>query len=126
MSPVDNPNNNALAELSSTLSDAVERAASYIVAIHARRRIPSSGVVWRDGVIVSASHTVRRDDPVRVSLPDGSTTEATVAGRDAATDLVVLRAPDLSLAAAPPAEPRASSVGSLVLAVGRPGRNVSA
>src|SRR5215510_11650846 len=64
MSSVDKPNINALAELSSMLSDAVERAASYIVAIHARRRIPSSGVVWRDGIIVSASHTVRRDGTV--------------------------------------------------------------
>src|SRR5215475_6405598 len=126
MSSVDKPNINALAELSSMLSDAVKRAASYIVAIHARRRIPSSGVVWRDGIIVSASHTVRRDGTVRITLPDGNNAEASVVGRDAVTDLVVLRAPDLSLAAAPRAESRASAVGSLVLAVGRPGRNVSA
>jgi len=126
MSSLDNSNINALAELSSMLSDAVDRAASYIVAIHARRRIPSSGVVWRDGVIVSASHTVRRDGTVRIALPDGTNAEANVIGRDAVTDLVVLRAPDLSLAAAPRAESRAGAVGSLVLAVGRPGRNVSA
>ena len=126
MSSLDNSNPNALVELSSQLSDAAERAASYIVAIHARRRIPSSGIVWRDGVIVSASHTVRRDGTVRVALPDGDNAEATVVGRDAATDLVVLRAPELSVAAAPRAEPRAGTVGSLVLAVGRPGRNVSA
>lgn len=126
MSSADKPNINALAELSSMLSDAVDRAASYIVSIHARRRIPSSGVVWRDGIIVSASHTVRRDGTVRITLPDGNQAEATVAGRDAVTDLVVLRAPDLSLSAAPRAESRASAVGSLVLAVGRPGRNVSA
>lgn len=126
MSSLDNSNPNALVELSSQLSDAAERAASYIVAIHARRRIPSSGIVWRDGVIVSASHTVRRDGTVRVALPDGDDAEATVVGRDAATDLVVLRAPELSVAAAPRAESRAGAVGSLVLAVGRPGRNVSA
>jgi S1-C subfamily serine protease len=126
MSSVHNSNTNALAELSSMLSDAVERASSYIVAIHARRRIPSSGIVWRDGVIVSGSHTVRRDGTMRVALPDGKHTEATVAGRDALTDLVVLRAPELSLGPAPRAEPRAGTVGSLVLAVGRPGPNVSA
>src|SRR5262245_37864117 len=126
MSSVDKPNINALAELSSMLSDAVERAAAYVVAIHARRRIPSSGIIWRDGVIVSASHTVRRDGTVRITLPDGNNAEATVAGRDAVTDLVVLRAPGLSLAAAPRAESRASAVGSLALAVGRPGRNISA
>jgi S1-C subfamily serine protease len=126
MAKVDKSSSNALAELSSKLSDAVEAAASYTVAIHARRRIPSSGVVWRDGIIVSASHTVRRDGAVRVSLPDGTDAEATVIGRDPATDLVVLRASELSLAAAPRADARASAVGSLVMAVGRPGRTVSA
>ena len=126
MSERGNTNVNALAELSTKLSGAVERAASYTVAIHARRRIPSSGVVWRDGVIVSASHTVRRDGTVQVALPDGNRTEATIAGRDPTTDLVLLHAPDLPLAAAPRAEPRERAVGSIVLAVGRPGRNVSA
>jgi len=126
MAKVDKSSSNALAELSSKLSDAVEAAASYTVAIHARRRIPSSGVVWRDGIIVSASHTVRRDGAVRVSLPDGTDAEATVIGRDPATDLVVLRASELSLAAAPRADARASAVGSLVMAVGRPGHTVSA
>ena len=118
-------NKNALAELSSRLADAVKSAATHTVAIHARRRIPSSGVVWRDGVIVSASHTVRRDGVVRVALPDGESIEATVVGRDAATDLIVLRANNLEAPTATFAAPDAGDVGSLVLAVGRPGRNVS-
>jgi S1-C subfamily serine protease len=116
----------ALVELSAHLADAVDRAAAYTVAIHARRRIPSSGIVWREGVVVSASHTVRRDGAVRVTLPSGDSVDATVAGRDGATDLVVLRAPGLSVRPAPRADERASAVGSLVLAVGRPGRSVSA
>jgi S1-C subfamily serine protease len=116
----------ALAELSSQLAAAVETAANSIVAIHARRRIPSSGIVWRDGVIVSASHTVRRDGEVSITLPDGGSTSATVAGRDAATDLVALRLKDAKPSAASKADPDSSRVGSLVLAVGRPGRNISA
>jgi S1-C subfamily serine protease len=118
-------NKNALADLSSQLADAVKSAAAYTAAIHARRRIPSSGVVWRDGVIVSASHTVRRDGAVRVALPEGESVEATVVGRDAATDLVVLRASDLETPHASLAAPSSGDVGSLVLAVGRPGRTVS-
>lgn len=118
-------NKNALADLSSRLADVVRSAATYTVAIHARRRIPSSGVVWRDGVIVSASHTVRRDGVVRVALPDGESVDASVVGRDAATDLVVLRASDLKTPPATLAAAGSSDVGSLVLAVGRPGRNVS-
>ena len=116
---------NALSELSSRLADAVKGAAAYTVAIHARRRIPSSGVVWRDGIIVSASHTVRRDGVVRVTRPDGESVDATVIGRDASTDLIVLRANDLNATLAPRAAKESGDVGSLVLAVGRPGRNVS-
>ena len=119
-------NTNTLAELSSRLSAAVEQIGGHVVAIHARRRIPSSGVIWRDGVIVSASHTVRRDGDVRVKLPSGDDVVAHVAGRDAATDLVVLRAAEVKAPPAPRADASAARVGSFVLAVGRPGRNVTA
>ena len=117
---------NTLAELSSQLSAAVEQIGGHIVAIHARRRIPSSGVIWREGVIVSASHTVRRDGDVRVKLPGGDDVVAHVVGRDAATDLVVLRAPEVKSPPAPRADVNAARVGSFVLAVGRPGRTVTA
>src|SRR6476660_461419 len=119
-------NRNVLAELSSRLSAAVAQIGEHVVAIHARRRIPSSGVIWRDGVIVSASHTVRRDGDVRVRLSNGDDIQAHVAGRDAATDLVVLRATDLKSQPVPRADASAATVGSLGLAVGRPGRNVTA
>jgi len=68
---------------------------------------------------------VRRDGVVRVALPDDESIDATVVGRDAATDLVVLRANDLEVSPATFAAPNSGDVGSLVLAVGRPGRNVS-
>src|SRR5215470_6314706 len=109
---------NPLADLSTSLADAVEQAGEYIVAIHARRRIPSSGVVWRDGIIVSASHTVRSDGDVAITLPTGDAARATVVGRDSATDLVVLRLNGGSAAVAQRADTDAARVGSLVLAVG--------
>ena len=115
-----------LAELSSQLAAAVERAGNSIVAIHARRRIPSSGIVWRDGLIVSASHTVKRDDEVPVTLPGGKSVTATVVGRDSATDLIALRIEDAKSHVAVKADAGALKVGSLVLAVGRPGSEVAA
>jgi S1-C subfamily serine protease len=116
----------ALGELSSQLAGAVEAAAKSVVAIHARRRIPSSGIVWREGVIVSASHTVRRDGEVVVTLPTGESTTATIAGRDPATDLVALKVPGAKSHVATKADAESGRVGTLVLAVGRPGRNVTA
>jgi serine protease Do len=116
----------ALTELSTQMAGAVEAAAQSVVAIHARRRIASSGILWRDGVVVSASHTVQRDDRITITLPSGDSATATVAGRDAATDLIALRLNDVKAPAALRADAGADRVGSLVLAVGRPGRSVSA
>jgi serine protease Do len=115
-----------LTELSAQLATAVEVAGNSVVAIHARRRIPSSGIVWRDGVIVSASHTVRRDDEITVTLPSGDSAVATIAGRDSATDLIALRVGGAKSHVAPKADSSSLRVGSLVLAVGRPGPNVTA
>jgi S1-C subfamily serine protease len=115
-----------LADLSSQLANAVETAANSVVAIHARRRIPSSGVVWRDGVIVSANHTVRRDGQISITLPNGESASATIIGRDTASDLVALHVSAAGLRVMPRADESAARIGSLVLAAGRPGKSVSA
>lgn len=115
-----------LAGLSNDLAAAVDTVGRSVVAIHARRRIPASGVVWQPGVVVAAHHTIQRDDDITVTLHDGSSAPATLAGRDSSTDLAVLRladgatAPAASPASAPP------RVGQLVLALGRPGSSVTA
>lgn len=114
----------SLTDLSSQLSSTVARASQYIVAIRAPRRIPSSGIIWRDGVVVSASHTVRREGRVPITLPTGDSLEATVVAREPETDLIILRADGLP-APAPRAQSHESAVGSLVLAVGRPGRTTT-
>jgi S1-C subfamily serine protease len=114
-----------LAGLSNDLAEAVARASRSVVAIHGRRRIPSSGVVWGPGVVVTANHTVTRDEDLSLTLPDGRTGTASLAGRDPTTDIAVLRT-DSNL---PPAERSADAnlqVGRIVLAVGRPGPAVTA
>jgi S1-C subfamily serine protease len=114
-----------LADLSSQLSRAVENAAAFTVAIHARRRIPSSGIIWRDDLIVAASHTVRRDGDVPVTLASGESVTANVIGRGPGTDLILLRANGVK-STAERSEEWESSVGSFVLAVGRAGKDASA
>ena len=116
-----------LRALSDDLTAAVERAARSVVAIHARPRIAASGIYWRDGVVVAASHTIRKEQEIAVTLPNGTRTTATLVGRDGGTDIAVLRldAPPagaaLSLPDLAPAD--ALRVGALVLAVGRPGED---
>jgi S1-C subfamily serine protease len=110
-----------LQALSEGLTGAVERVARSVVALHARARIPSSAVVWREGIVVAAHHTVKRDDDIRVTLADGGDARASVVGRDPSTDLVVLRLSDGAKAAPAEIARDTPRVGQLALAVGRPG-----
>ena len=109
---------NELAALSNDLAAAVERAGKSVVAVHARPRFSSAGVIWQPGVIVTAEHTVRRDEEILVTLPDGTDRAASLAGADAGTDIAVLKLaePAGEVAAVSSAEPRP---GYLALAIGR-------
>ena len=61
------------------------------MAVHARRWLPTSGIEWRKGVIVTAHHGVRRDEEIKVLREGGLVVPAKLAGRDPSTDLAVLR-----------------------------------
>ena len=115
----------ALRALSNDLTAAVDRAARSVVAIHARPRIPASGIYWRDGIIVATSHTIRKEQDIAVTLPNGTRATAQLVGRDGGTDLAVLRldaTPAANAVSVPERAPEAAlRVGTLVLAVGRPG-----
>lgn len=105
-------------QLSAQLADTVEAVAGAVVAVDARSRYPSSGVFWNANAIVTAAHTVQREEDIAVTLPDGRRTNATFVGRDAGTDLAVLRISEpagqktLGQAAVP-------KPGHLSLAIGR-------
>jgi S1-C subfamily serine protease len=108
----------ALLSLSNELAGAVERMAPSIVAVHARRRLPSTGIHWRPGIVVTAEHTVRAEDGITVEAPDGRSHPATLVGRDPGTDLAVLKISDLDGAPAPRGDDGALRVGHMVLALG--------
>ena len=117
----------ALLALSTDLAAAVARASRAVVTVHARPRAPSSGVHWLPGVVVTAEHTVTREEEISVSLPDGRMVAAVFAGRDASTDLAVLTLQESELPTAEIGDAAALRVGHVVLAVARPGeRGVSA
>jgi S1-C subfamily serine protease len=107
-----------LLSLSNDLAGAVERAARSLVAVHARPRLPSTGVHWRPGIVVTAEHTVRVDEEIRVAWPDGRAAPATLVARDPGTDLAVLRIDDTDWPIAEVGDSAGLGVGNLVLAVG--------
>jgi S1-C subfamily serine protease len=110
---------NLLMTLSNAMADAVEKAGVSTVLVNARPRFPATGVAYAADLILTSNHAVERDEEITVILPDGTELTATLAGRDPAGDLALLR---LSQASAVPAEPapQDARVGQLVLALGRP------
>jgi serine protease DegQ len=108
-----------LQTLSLDLADGVEQVCTAVVAVNARRHLSSSGVYWRDGVIVTAAHTIKRTEDISVVLPSGQIVAASLAGTDPSTDLAVLRVLSSELSVAHFGDPSQLKVGHLVLAVGR-------
>ena len=82
---------NALTQFSRDLAATIDATSPAIVAVHGRGRLPSSGIVWEPGLVVTAEETVARDADLALTLADGRRVEATLAGRDPSTDIAVLR-----------------------------------
>jgi S1-C subfamily serine protease len=108
-----------LVELSDVMANAVEQAARATVTVNGRQRYGATGIVIAPDMVLTAEHVVERDEDITIVTADGTQHAAQIAGRDAATDVAVLRIPGASLEAATPAS-KPARVGQLVLAVGRP------
>ncbi len=114
-------------QFSESLAGAVEKAAAGVVSIKGRRRrVPSSGVLWPDGALVTAHHVMEWDEDIEIGLPDGSTSTASVVGRDPSTDLAALRLASSAPAPTEWGESGEVKAGHLVLGLSRPGRQVRA
>lgn len=109
----------SIVSLSNELAALVEAFQADVVAVHARPHYPSSGVVWRPGVVVTADHTIRQEEDIQVTPAKGETVRGSLAGRDPGTDIAVLKVEGLtpSGAEAGPAEP--VKIGELALVLGR-------
>ena len=111
-----------LAGLSNELAGAVETAGVSIVRIEARRGNASSGIIWSsDGHILTADHTIEREEDIPVGLGDGRSLSAKLVARDPGTDLALLKVEATDLIPAGRASDDEVRVGHLVLAIGRPG-----
>jgi S1-C subfamily serine protease len=113
------PQSQTLIDLSNQLAGAVERGAESIVAVHARPQLASTGVHWRDGLVVTTNGTVRRDRDITMTMPNGKRIEATLQGRDPSTDVAVLRIATGVLPVATLGDAGALRPGHLVLALAR-------
>ncbi|HET8911025.1 MAG TPA: trypsin-like peptidase domain-containing protein [Ktedonobacteraceae bacterium] len=109
---------NLLRQLSNQMADAVENVSSSLVLVNGRQRQPASGIIFGENLVLTADHVLEREDDLTIQTPDKRTLPAQFVGRDLATDLALLRVPDLGHTPATSAK-EAARVGQLVLAVGR-------
>ena len=112
------PVNGIWEAISKAAGSLAEQTGKAVVAVDAGHRVVASGVHWKPGIVVTASHLTRRAEEVNVILPNGNSVRGTVGGRDSTTDLAVVRIDDASALATLPLTASAQ-VGELVLAVAR-------
>ncbi len=108
---------------SSAVISAVEAVGPAVVKIDLPRGGGSGVVFTPDGFILTNSHVVDAANHVKVTLPDGRSMRGDLIGRDAATDLAVIRVdgsgvPPLAWAAL--GDSRAVRVGQVAIAIGNP------
>lgn len=112
----------ALIELSHGFANAVERAGRSVISVNEGGRSGVSGTIWRDGLAVTAEHTIREQQELTIELPGGGSSSATVIGRDPTTDIALLRLKETMPAAGDFLDAKQIRVGNFVLAVGRRGK----
>ena len=108
-----------LETLSNDFAAAASAVGPSVVAIYGRRWMPSSGIQWRKGFIVTAHHTIRREEDITVVAAGGKSFKANLAGRDPSTDLAILRVSEESALPLPSFGDGGLKLGHVVLALGR-------
>lgn len=113
--------------LDQALAAAVAAAAPSVVHV-SRGRGGGTGIVWADDLVISASFHTPDRTRIGIGTADGDLEyrDAEVIGRDAGTDVALLRVAGGGLAPAKLRELDGLAVGNLALAIGRPGRTARA
>src|SRR5436190_6704605 len=114
---------------SNIVTAAVEAAKNSVVKIDCFKKekdktIPSgsgSGFIFSsDGYIFTNCHVIQQAEKIRVSLIDGRETDAEMIGKDADSDLAVLKIYEHNLSTAKLGEATDLKIGQLVVAIGNP------
>jgi len=109
----------ALTHYSDALVARAEAAAPHIIAVRHREGRILSGLIWQADLAVTSEQALPHRDAFDVVLPGGTAVEATVVGRDASTNIALLR---LAEPLAAPAHVASSvNAGGLALAYGSDG-----
>ena len=109
---------NNFVNFSDALADAVEKASPSIVLVNGRRRLPASGILYSEDLVLTADHVLERDADIGVILVNGMEITAEVTGRDPSSDLALIKLAEPVKGVVEPFQDK-MRVGELVLALGR-------
>ncbi len=109
---------NPLELFSDELENLVTRVAPAVVALEHRRGHGTGFALTNDGYVLTNAHVVKGTGHVRIRFHDGGSAEGEVVGRDAATDLAVVRSGRDDLTVLPLAGAAQVKVGQVVIAMG--------
>jgi S1-C subfamily serine protease len=109
----------AFAALSDALEASVRAASPLVAAVDWGGRRHLSAILWRQGVLVTSEQSLPDASSYGAVLPGGARVAASLAGRDPATNVAVLR---LESDAPQPVHGEPRGTGGLVLALGSDGQ----
>jgi len=115
-----NIHTDALTLYSDALAARAEAAGAHVIGVRHREGRHASGLIWQADLAVASEQALPHRDAFDVVLPGGTTVNAAVAGRDASTNIALLRLAD-SLAA-PNQVASSVNAGGLALAYGSDGQ----
>ena len=131
--PVEKEDTGIFDSYSQTVTRVVEEVGPAVVHIHVKQKArdrrgaeretdgTGSGFIFApDGYITTNNHVVENASSIEASLPDGASFAAELIGRDAATDLAVIRVLGTGLPAARLGDSDILKVGQLAIAIGNP------
>jgi S1-C subfamily serine protease len=105
-------------------SKLIEVVRKNVVAVEGRPRVASSGLIWKKEIIITALHTLRRNEGITIRSDDGKHQNAAIVGKDRATDIAVLRVDGLE--ATEISTTHSVKTGEIVLTIGRTAEDVTA
>jgi S1-C subfamily serine protease len=108
-----------LTQFSAAVTECAAAARPLVAAIRTRRHAWQSGTLWRKDVVVASEQALPKTEEAEITLADGRSFAARLAGRDPGTNIAVLRLDDSPQAAwSAAAEPHP---GAIVLALAADG-----
>jgi len=108
-----------LSQLSTATAARAQAAKNTVVAIRISEGRHLTGLVWQSGVVVVSEQALPRSEEFELVTPGGATVAAKFVGRDASTNIAVLKTDEPI--AAPVYNAAEAQVGTLTLAVGADG-----